>query len=333
MAEKLKASLTVNLDTGLDSGAIQQKWEVGRGGCAGSGSNFFTRCYNLYPPEALAGVQVASYGSIAYAGEIGQKTIKEYIKFSNSTTASGKYPVMGGLIVDLQFAFNAEGEKVKNLTFTLNETTHQIEASQPFYGAIHVTYYTRYAIFIYQPEVEVPHGGGYFAQYGNIISFFKNNMADIVVQPPDWADNPVRLELYRVTSNILLNKYGNWETPKNWSDFSNGSKAWPEISDSPIKGGNGAETTRIHEIGYFQEGTAIVQYDKTFIQFESPKNVGGSWSPEYKFEWSQSLDAAKDDQDLMDTLQKINFDIIIDRVKDSYSNLQGVTEFFTGKEV
>lgn len=332
MAENLKTSLTLNLDAGA-GGTSPQKWVVDRkGACVGSNYDFFTRCYRLYPVEAVAGTQVASDGILSFSGDTGQESMKEYLKFSNSDTASGSLPISELVYVDLNFAFDGEGNRIKDseITFRHDPENYQIVASKPFYGAVHVHYISRYALYSYKPAVDVRRSGGYFAQYGNIISFFKNNITELEVSPPEWDESPVRLELYRVTSNILLNKHGNWETPLDWDNTPDGAKAWLNDADSPVKGGNGAENERVHEIGYFQEGTLIIHYDRAYVSYEAPK-VGATWTPQYKFAWSQSLDAAQDDESLLDTLNSLNLEEVLSRVRDTYKGITGLVDFFTGK--
>ena len=329
MVEKLTTNLIVELDS-YDSESINQKWEADNFACPGLSRNYFTRCYKLYPLEAIAGIQVASFGTITFTGKYGQETRKEYIKFSNSNRANANYPINELNSAVLRFAFKTDGTELTDISFRLDEKTYELVASQPFYGAVHIEYVSKYGIFQYQPEVSVPAGSGYRAQYGNLISFYKNNIADTEVLPPQWGDNPIRFDLYRVTSNVLLNKYGNWETPLDWDTFQKGQKAWPQEPESPIKGGNGAENARVHEVGYYQPGSGLVHYDRAFLNWEAPK-TGTTWTPQYTFAWQQSLSAAQGDQELLQTLQKINFDDITDRVKSTYPKIEGVVDFYTGR--
>lgn len=333
MVEKLNTNVTVTLDAGTTTGSVRQQWATtGQFECDGVDPGFFSRCYKLYPKEAIAGKQVASDGIVAYTGRLGVDTRREFIQFSNSNTASTAVPMHELLGVELRFAFDSEGNEIplNDIGFYKENGSYDLTATRSFYGAVNIWYRAHYAIFLYKPSISVLAGRGVLKQYGNILSFWNKNMITMEVSPPTWADNPVRYELYRVDSTLLLNKYGNWEAPLNWDDLPAGTLAWDGYKDSPVKGGNGAASARSHEIGYYQPGSGQVHYDRAYLNWEQPKIGVPSWNPQYTFTWQQSLDAAKNDDELLSTLKQINFDAITDRVKDTYPNIEGVVDFFKG---
>ena len=195
------------------------------------------------------------------------------------------------IAVDLQFAFDENGQQIagggggglvapgssggeSNLTFSFDPTTFEIVASIPFTGAIRVTYATSFRVIKYLPDFVVTPNvypsftyAQHTAYFGNILAFYNGSIAQIEVQAPTLVGPLQRSrELYKITTNVHVNRDGAWEEPDGWD-----GATWPDAEAPQSAQDKLYIYERHHETGYLVAGSVgIVNRNTNLIRAERP---------------------------------------------------------------
>lgn len=146
------------------------------------------------------------------------------------------------------FAFDVNGTPI-----TVVETArvrNEVTFSEVFYGLIKVNSYTvPVSILKYTPgrvtaTSVVSTAFSITDTYGIVAVYKQGTLATCEVQPPTVSDGSDELEIYRVESEVVLNKEGEWEMPSGWPD----NPTYPNGA-TPPRPRIGVVSTRVHEIG------------------------------------------------------------------------------------
>ena len=248
-----------------------------------------THALLVYPYEVTR--MIATAGIIGDVNRIGQRVEAEFLTFSGSNTATPKYPVYAYQELDLNFAFDVDGELLTNLntvTFRIDPETGSVIASKVFTGVVRFVYITVYREWWYEPYTEYTSTNwGMFPTeilYGVLAAFHNGTFITYAMSPHDspWEGAQDRLEIYRIVSEVLATENGAWETPDGWPN-----KTWnagSDYPDPPTSDSYVNKWQRVHEIGYVKPKNTFI-FRETFSQRnEKPKSTDTSYTPKYKLE-------------------------------------------------
>jgi hypothetical protein len=176
--------------------------------------------------------------------------------------------VMVGTIIKKQYAgnvFQQQGEETLevpdgatyDIKFALDELGHVIHPTEvsrskgivkfnmPWWGVVIISPYTKdFKLLQYTPFIHKFANGGEERIYGVVAALKNGRMVTAEVFPPTWGSGHDETEVYRVESQILINREGEWEVPNGWPD----NPTYPNGA-TPPKPRVGVVSTRVHEVG------------------------------------------------------------------------------------
>ena len=266
MGNRLETSIVVPYtdpdETGVDG--IQLQMELNPGFTPPD----ITRV-RLYPSVPAAKV-VTNLGEVAKEGSQGLQIDKEILQFQGSDTASAELPIIvlnsaesfgGGSI------FDRDGNQV---SVTFSKENGDLKASEVIYGAVEISYQTSFIMLRYSPEV-VPNEN--LRLFGSILAFFNGSVATFEVPLPELNEGDFT-ELYRITSESVVNSEGVFEKPEGWTGEP-GSPTFPE--GEPDGADPNITVKRVHEIGYITPLSSTFKRE-LFVPTERPK-IGTGFKP------------------------------------------------------
>lgn len=148
---------------------------------------------------------------------------------------------------DVLFAVNKQGNPAP-VTLTYDEVNKRFIPSEPFFGLVRIGQYTTgYSVVKYVPEkIFDLLTGVYVYHWGSVAAIYNNTMALWTIETPEGlSKGNEEFEVYRITSQVLVNSLGAWEYPLGWPD----TPSYPGGATPVPKAKIGLVTERIHEIG------------------------------------------------------------------------------------
>jgi hypothetical protein len=264
-------------------------------------------CYSSIPAEYIASVGTAT------GAEMRSRYIwGEGVTFSDSRTATLKYPNATGVTFDLTRSvfMRKNTNRLGRVTFsrvypaiTYDSDNDVLISDQSVYGVCSVSYSAPYQVVHYIPQFTQTTTGA-AGVYGGIFglgSIFAYNEQAVevlemeldITSPKDW------MEYCRVTSKIVLDPQGVWEFPPNWESTyrSNKNKIGDERSDYTedgyfpalpysIDANNCFVDTRVHLI-IEVSSTGTLRYTDFnnsgvgYIDWEAPYFGTANYQPQY----------------------------------------------------
>jgi hypothetical protein len=241
----------------------------------------------LYPnvPAKLA----ASKGNAVF-GEVREELVSEIVEFSGNV-GNLKRPRGYNFIIDseLDIAFDEHGNVVyPNVTYSLSKDA--LVSDIFFYGAVKATYLAPYRLIYYSADNRYalqPDGSLLLSEwgYGTVYAFHEKKHAKIEVtlnidRESQW------MEIYRVTSDIVLDSEGAWEKPPGW-DNSPKDGSFP-IGGHVIDPDNSFTDERLHEIGDVSKIGQVTNFWRRFqIRILKPYSASGvGYHPKYYLQWA-----------------------------------------------
>lgn len=325
MSERLVSTLTVGFDAddkndGLGDKAGQNKIILQQMTTRfDSFGQLWARCF------PSSGVQfTASVGTVT-PGEVRSQRVSESVKFSNSSSATLKFPNATNVSIDtlnsvimkkikdnegktrivrtteVSFRFDAESASIKTEDVNSNPIA--------VYGSCFVRYDALYQMLYYKPgSVVIPVGGTDYAMTVYTGDIYGWNDYDVAIQPMDLdMSSPASwVEYARVTSKIVLDAKGVWEFPPNWEGTyqRNKEKVGENREDysEPGKFGGSSEEidqdnsfvdTRVHCIIEVNTMGTLRYSDHNnggagYWAWYAPYFASGVWSPKYEVKFADA---------------------------------------------
>jgi hypothetical protein len=226
-------------------------------------------CYSSMPAEYIASVGTAT------GAEMRSRYIwGEGVTFSDSRTATLKYPNATGVTFDLTRSvfMRKNTDRLGRVTFSrvyptiiYDSDNDVIVVDQSVYGVCSVSYTVLYQVVYYIPQftqTTTGAAGVYGGVFGLGSLFAYNEQAvETLEMELDIKESPDFVEYARVVSKIVLDPQGVWEFPRNWQSTydNNREKVGDERSDYPpdgtfdgytdtVDGGNCFVDERVHLI-------------------------------------------------------------------------------------
>jgi hypothetical protein len=262
------------------------------------------------------GVQFTTSVGMVTPGEVRSQNISEGLKFSNSATASLKFPGVSNVEItphvlmkkvkdaygnirivpasDIELVYDADTETV------IAQNRSGVQTA--IYGAAFARYTAFYQMLYYEPgQVNVPVGGGNYAVTFSTGTIFGYNDYDVQTldMELDLSSSKDWVEYARVTSKIVLDAKGVWEFPPNWeSTYQNNKEKtgeqrddYPEPGQFPgfideIDQDNSFVDVRIHEI--IEVNTiGSLRYltqngDRIYAPYWGNQNSNATYTPKYE---------------------------------------------------
>lgn len=180
----------------------------------------------------------------------------ESLKFSNSSSASLKYPGATDVVLNTTMAVLMQKSKdalghttirpALGVTLRWDADEELVVAERSgqrveVYGACFVQYTALYQLLAYSPStLAKPVGGGDYAFVWSVGTIFAYNdyTVETLEMDIDISDSPSWVEFARVTSKIVLDARGTWEFPPNWKTTFNNNrdKVGDQREDYPADG-------------------------------------------------------------------------------------------------
>lgn len=257
--------------------------------------------------------------------DILNNTVREYLEaevvtFSQSTTAHTSKIMDTNPKIVKDWVFDLNTGRVAQVKFTPHVGTTLIEASIPITGGVIVTYRSSYREIEYTFETEIVDktqvtGTGVIGDINmysaTMIAYYEGETATLELSPPSISDVTANenIELYKVTSRVVVNSEGVWEKPDNWPEdnrYDNyPSGVGPEVGSAYV------EHERVHEVGMVDDFGRYTQ--RTFFtQARQPFAASINYKVPYVFSSSHTA------QDLKDPSCAVNYGPIINRLKSLY---------------
>lgn len=214
-------------------------------------------------------------------------TGQEYVTFSNSDTATTDYPMVEVLGASVAGgALDSEGQPV-GISFTFENG--ELKASQPFYGGAVVSYVSSYYIWGWAPVIT---GSAWwnrsqtsFDYAIQILAFYEGASATHEVSYGSVEVNDY-MEAYKVTSEYIADKDGQWELPPNW----------PTDNEYPADNEEGPnlkafqKLKRTHEI-LTVSYSGVTSLDRQHVTWLKPyTNSNLSYDPVYSYQKGTARD-------------------------------------------
>lgn len=187
----------------------------------------------------------ASIGIVEAGNRYPQKVNSESISFSDSSSATLKFPgaydvsILQQVLMRRITRNNQVTIEPVSVTLVYDEETESVVTADglPVYGKAAVSYTSIYEMFYYRPYVQSIPWGGVTIGIGTVFAYNSTTVETLEMEldmssPKDWV------EYARVVSKIVLDPKGVWEFPANWQSAfsSNRSKIGDERQDYPIAG-------------------------------------------------------------------------------------------------
>ena len=173
----------------------------------------------LYPP--VPATLFATQGTVTRANPSSgvEVVTAEVVTFAGNDKAQPHYP--GGQNFSWQSlgaTFAADGTPC-DPQFHYDATTDEVVADQACYGGVTLSYQAPYQIYDYTAAGDPVLSGsttGIFLRYGTVIAVYQGSTAQLDIAAPTNRADQSKAELYRVTSQIVLDPKGAWECPPQW---------------------------------------------------------------------------------------------------------------------
>lgn len=203
----------------------------------------------------------ASVGTIIDFQMTGERTVPpQFIEVNGASTAS----VPDNADFEVLFALDQNGTHITTPN-TIRRGGGEVQFSRIFWGLIRIASHTvSFSVLKYTPQKQGEYGSIW--TFGVVAAYRNGRLAVCHVSPLESGPGVDEIEVYRVESQSLINKEGEWELPDGWPNnpsYPNGAK--------PPKPRIGVLTTRVHEVGlvtpqgYFYSRTYDVQNQKPYF--------------------------------------------------------------------
>lgn len=237
---------------------------------------------------------------------------RETLKFTNSNSASIKYP--NATILSMTLLGTAV-KRVKNNydeweiqdsypEFTFKDQT--VLASENFYGACMVDYTAQCKVLYYTPSYNIQSQtlGSYSitTTVGSIFAL-KDDLVEVLDVQLDLKSTKDRVEFARVSSKIVLDSRGAWEFPDSWnSTYTSNKKKDPDQRSAynigtftgysyQIDPDESFTDTRVHMIIYVDSSGHLTYEDYNnggdgYWAWYNPYFGSSNYDPVYELTWS-----------------------------------------------
>jgi hypothetical protein len=251
----------------------------------------------LYPD--VKAKLAATKGTIE-SGESRVEKVSEIVAFSGKT-ASLKRPRGNSFSISPVpgILFDVNGNTVSP-TVHYDSDNDELISDIPFYGAVKVEYNAPYRILYYNPDQSyaIQADGSLFLKewgWGTVYAFYQGESASIELTLEEDTPSQWR-EVYRVVSDIVLDKDGAWEKPPGW-DNNPKDGSFP-VGSHTIDPDNSFTDERIHEIGDVSKiGEVSTIWRRFSASILDPyKTSGIPYTPKYYLKWA-SLPSESEDPD------------------------------------
>ena len=303
MSERLVATLNVAFDDDGD----------GDGTGSGAGKNRIileqaTRRFDFNGNLWVRGYSGVTYrlatsaGTAAMADVASRDILREGLKFSNSASATLKYPTASGVTITpgvlMKKIKNNYGQTriVEASDVTLrydSESTSVIAESgvpgkklpTPVYGVAFVSYSASYDHIRYTPGIERIHfTQGVSFTIGTVYGYHDYDVASVDMEV-DIQDAETKAAYARVYSKIVLDSKGVWEFPPNWQSTydNNQRKSGDDREDYPSEGTFPNHPTRKIDAdnSFVDERVHVIIHVNTMgqLSYEYPKGIQRIYAP------------------------------------------------------
>lgn len=180
------------------------------------------------------------------AGEItvlGTVIPKQYAGNVVQQQGSETMNVPDGAKYEIKFALNEVGGVIHPTE--VSRHNGQVVFNKKWWGVAIISPYTKdFILLSYTPSIHKFANGGEERIYGVVACIKNGRMVTAEVIPPTWGNGHDEFEVYRVESQILINREGEWELPNGWPN----NPSYPNGA-TPPKPRVGVVSTRVHEVG------------------------------------------------------------------------------------
>jgi len=251
----------------------------------------------------------ASSGTLEMGREITFSVWREALKFSNSSSATLKYPtatgvtVQSGGVIMRKVVRNGDTQIIEatGITFRYDEEQTAIIAEygvpkKPvnIYGVIFVSYLATYDFVYYKPGVIVAPSGSTVIKLGTVYAYHNYDVASLDIEL-DSDSMVTSAEYARVYSKIVLDPKGAWEFPSNWEDTYQSNKkavgddrqdytnpgSFPD-SQETVDADNCFVDERVHLIIKVDSAERVFyEYPKGVVDIYSPYIGSSNYHPQY----------------------------------------------------
>lgn len=200
-----------------------------------------------------------NFGTVVPESSVAETIVNEVIQFTGGNIASGSRPIIALLSVSPFGAlFDVNGGTISP-SFAVSGGSLQ-SSVEDTYGGVSISYRTTYKILRYEAEVT-----GFFIQRGTVLAFYQGQVAglDIPLAPVDETNE---IEIYSITSDMVVNSAGAFEMPDGWTGES-GTPTWFDGTPDPDL--ESRVVRRVHEQGLITS-TNAVSVDSFHIRLERP---------------------------------------------------------------
>lgn len=227
----------------------------------------------VYPnnPDEL----VASGGTIRVAGNSALSVEKEIVSFELTDTAQPQYPITSAFSWRaISSLSDGEGNSISP-DFIADPDTGNIRCSQSVLGSIEVKYQAGYTIADYIPGAEFKTQDldaiWVAARKGKTIG-------KLQIASNTFGTALDYVELYSVTSVVVIDKNGRWELPQDWPD----APTYDPVNVQPPDPEESATELRTHDRGVI-DNKGRVQFDRPFIRYEQPYVGTANYNPVWTY--------------------------------------------------
>ena len=275
-----------------------------------------TAILRLYP--AVKAELFASRGTVRAGSTKFEDHVSELVNFNQTNSANTDKIMDTSAVIKQSWVYDVTTSKrVYGAKFTAERGTTNIKCNQVVTGVILVTYKTQYKELEFVMEIEYTGysptnvTGSMIFHKGTVLAYYEGSTASLDITPPALT-TPVAqdaLELYRVTSNVLVTNEGSYEKPDEWPEKNTYTKYPGETG--PSVGTPYVEHERVHEVGIVDEFGRY--YNRTyFTPKRNPFHVNEVYKPPYEFRAGYSASS------ISDPSCAINYSTIITRLKTEY---------------
>lgn len=243
-----------------------------------------------------------SAGTAAITSVVSRDIWREGLKFSNSASATLKYPTASGVTITpgvlMKKIKNNYGQtrivEASDVTLRYDSESTSVIAesgvpgkklSTPVYGVAFVSYSAIYDNIRYTPGTErIGFTGGVQFNIGTVYGYHDYDVASVDMEL-DITSAETTAEYARVYSKIVLDAKGVWEFPPNWQGTydNNQNKTGEERQDYPSEGEfpNHPSATIDADNSFVDERVHVIIHVDTMgrLSYEHPRGIQRIYAP------------------------------------------------------
>lgn len=229
------------------------------------------RVYPWNPDEIVAG----DGGTVRRAGNNALSIKAEIIKFEGTDTAQAALPITGGFSWRRAGTILDEDLQPTSAAFSADVDSGLVRCDKSVVATIQIDYEAGYTIVDYTPGAEFKTQA---IEAAYVAARKGKTIGTLQIGSNVYGDQLENVELYRVTSEIVIDAQRRWELPNDWPD----EPSYSPLNTQPPDPDESYTELRTHELGVMDHRGRF-QWDRPLVRFEFPYQSTPGYYPNWEY--------------------------------------------------